>query len=579
MALWEKLGQDINGKTGDLSGASVSLSSDGTIVAIGADYNSDNGLNSGTCRVYQLGLTGGIGTTGWIQLGTDINGETGDNSGYTVSLSSDGTVVAVGAPSNNANGHGAGTCRVHQLVTTGGITRWIQLGTDIQGVSGDGSGYSVSLSSNGTRVAIGSPNNSNGVGTCRVYQLGTNDWVQIGQNINGQNGGDAGYSVSLSSEGTIVAVGAPFNSGNSPTYTGAGECRVFQLGVTGGTTGWVQLGANIFGETGRDNLGGSVSLSGNGKIIAFGCPNNSKCIVYQLGTTGGTTGWIPLGKDIEGETGGKFGSSVSLSKDGTTLAVGAYLNDANGTDSGQSYVYKLGLTGGTTGWIQIGQDIDGKTGGSQSGYSVSLSDNGSIVAIGALRNSDVGSSSGQTRVYGFTENGEIIVCYAKGTLILTKQGYLPIEIIKSGHEVVTKGTIYKNGIKHNEFLQMDPVTWISKFKVKHLNSKSRPICITKHALGKNLPFRNLYVSPKHGIFLNGKMVPAKELINGTTIYQDHECDSVEYYHLECKDHRLLIANGILSESYLNVDNRHVFKNKHHDIFDLKKIHSLGHSRK
>ena len=583
MSLWEKLGQDINGVTGDLSGASVSLSSDGTIVAIGADYNSNNGISAGTCRVYQLGLTGG--TTGWIQLGTDIDGKTGDNSGYTVSLSSDGTIVAVGSPSNDDIGTNSGLCRVYQLVITGGVHRWIQLGEDIKGKTGDSSGYSVSLSSNGTIVAIGSPkNNTNGSGACRVYQLGTTDWVQLGHDINGQTGGEAGYSVSLSSDGTIVAVGVPFNSGNSPTYTGAGRCCVYQLGLTGGigTTGWVKLGENIDGEIG-DTLGESLSISGNGKMVALGCAGNSKCRVYQLGLTGGTgtTGWVQLGTTIDGETGTRFGFSVSLSNDGSTLAIGAYLNDTNGTDSGQSYIYKLGLTGGTTGWVQIGQDIDGKTGGSESGYSVSLSDNGSIVAIGALRNNDGGSSAGQTRVYQFTSGttgstgttgSEEIVCYAKGTLILTKQGYLPIETIKSGHEVITKGTIYKQGIKFHEFMQTEPVTWISKFKVTYLNSTSRPICIKKNAFGEN-PFRDLYVSPNHNICVQGKMVQAKLLINDDTIYQDTECNSIEYYHLECKHHNLIIANGILAESYLDIKNRYVFNNKHHDIYNLKKINA------
>ena len=65
-----QLGSDINGEAaGDYSGCSVSMSSDGTIVAIGAPYNDGNGSNSGHVRVYQY--SGGS----WSQLGTDINGE------------------------------------------------------------------------------------------------------------------------------------------------------------------------------------------------------------------------------------------------------------------------------------------------------------------------------------------------------------------------------------------------------------------------------------------------------------------------------------------------------------------------
>jgi hypothetical protein len=160
-----------------------------------------------------------------------------------------------------------------------------------------------------------------------------------------------------------------------------------------------------------------------------------------------------------------------------------------------------------------------------------------------------------------TTNPQPIVCYAKGTLILTKKGFVPIENIKEGDKVVTKGKIYKNKfIKRDSNLEIEPVMWISKFKVKSLNSKSRPICIKKDALGKNYPFLDLYVSPNHSLLLNGKMIPAKYIVNDDTIYQDKECDNVEYYHLECEEHSAIIANGVLSESYLDLENRHVFEN-------------------
>jgi surface protein len=161
----------------------------------------------------------------------------------------------------------------------------------------------------------------------------------------------------------------------------------------------------------------------------------------------------------------------------------------------------------------------------------------------------------------FDPSPEPIVCYLKGSLILTKRGFVPIENIKAGDKVVTKGNIYNNKfIKEDTNLSIQPVMWVSKFKVIDLNSKSRPICIKTDALGKNYPFRDLYVSPNHSLILNGKMVPAKNMVNGKTIVQDKECDNVEYYHLECESHSAIIANGVLSESYLEVNNRDVFEN-------------------
>ncbi len=154
-----------------------------------------------------------------------------------------------------------------------------------------------------------------------------------------------------------------------------------------------------------------------------------------------------------------------------------------------------------------------------------------------------------------------IVCYAKGTLILTKRGYVPIENIRSNNKVITKGKIYdQKYIKTDANEKAAPVIWISKFKVKNMNSKSRPICIKKDALGENYPFQDLYVSPNHRLLLNGQMVTSKNIVNGKTIYQDNECKRVEYYHLECEDHNAIYANGVLAESYIDVDNRRVFEN-------------------
>ena len=77
----DQLGADINGEaTSDESGYSVSLSSDGNTVAIGATYNDGNGSNSGHVRIYE-----NIGGS-WSQIGQDIDGEAaGDESGYSVS--------------------------------------------------------------------------------------------------------------------------------------------------------------------------------------------------------------------------------------------------------------------------------------------------------------------------------------------------------------------------------------------------------------------------------------------------------------------------------------------------------------
>ena len=120
---WSQLGSDIDGEAaGDEFGESVSLSSDGTILAVGAVGNDESGMTAGHARVFEF--SGGS----WSQLGSDIDGEAAyDNFGQSVSLSSDGTILAVGGWGNDGTANGAGHVRVFEF--SGGS--WSQLGSTL----------------------------------------------------------------------------------------------------------------------------------------------------------------------------------------------------------------------------------------------------------------------------------------------------------------------------------------------------------------------------------------------------------------------------------------------------------------
>lgn len=163
-----------------------------------------------------------------------------------------------------------------------------------------------------------------------------------------------------------------------------------------------------------------------------------------------------------------------------------------------------------------------------------------------------------------TITNEPIVCYSKGTLILTDQGYSKIEDIKKGDIIIREGRILQNGtmdINIDINTKKIPVIWVGSFTPKILDSKSRPICIKKNAFGKDYPIEDLYVSPGHRVIISNKIVHSGNLINGKTIYQDNECKSIEYYHLECEEHSAIYANGVLSETYIDCDNREIFDTK------------------
>ena len=118
---------------------------------------------------------------------------------------------------------------------------------------------------------------------------------------------------------------------------------------------------------------------------------------YGLTVEPGFSNWSQLGSDIDGEAASdNSGWSVSVSSDGSIVAIGAIYNNGAGSDAGHVRVYEY--SGGT--WSQLGSDIDGEAAGDLSGYSVSLSSDGSIVAIGASYNDGAGSDAGHVRVYG-----------------------------------------------------------------------------------------------------------------------------------------------------------------------------------
>ena len=388
-----QLGADIDGEAaGDLSGNAVSISADGSIVAIGARNNSGNGTSAGHVRVYQY--TAGA----WVQLGADIDGEdAGDLSGYSVSISANGSTVAIGTPYNGVNDNNAGHVRIYKYATGA----WTQLGADIDGkAANDNSGCSVSMSADGVRVAIGaSGSGGNGVsaGQVRIYEYASGTWTQLGADINGEAAGDnCGYSVSLSADGSMVAIGAVNNDGNG---NNAGHVRIYKY-----TTGaWIQVGADIDGEAADDRSGISVSLSADGSTVSIGAIFNNgngasaghvRVFRYLAGS------WTKLGADIDGEAADDYcGNAVSMSANGSIVAIGAYANDGNGAFAGQVRVYQFT----TSTWTQLGADIDAEAAGDLCGYSVSVSANGSLVAIGAYVNDGNGNNAGHVRVYQMCE--------------------------------------------------------------------------------------------------------------------------------------------------------------------------------
>ena len=389
-SLWQ-LGLNINGEAaGDLFGSSVAVSADGSMIAVGAPYSDNNANNSGHVRIYSWD------GSAWQQMGSDIDGEVvNDRSGSTVSLSNDGKSIAIGTPFSDHNTNNSGHVRIYSW----NGSAWNQVGADIDGEAEmDRSGQAVSLSSDGQTVAIGAPysdDNANDSGHVRIYSWNGSAWNQVGADIDGEAEMDrSGQAVSLSSDGQTVAIGARWNDGNG---LNSGHVRIYSWNGTA----WNQVGTDIYGEH-QTHSGQAVSLSADGQTVAIGARlndgnglNSGHVRIYSWNGSA----WNQVGTDIDGEASeDESGSSISLSADGQTVAIGARLNDGNGLNSGHVRIYSWNGSA----WNKVGTDIDGEASEDESGSSIALSANGQTIVIGASQNDGNDDDAGHARVYRFS---------------------------------------------------------------------------------------------------------------------------------------------------------------------------------
>eukprot|EP00981_Chlorochromonas_danica_P013116 scaffold5878_cov179-Ochromonas_danica.AAC.3 len=342
-------------------------------------------------------------TGSWI-LTSDIPGtQRGEQAGYSVSLSRDGSILAIGSNSYNNVGYAkAGRVRVFNISGAS----WRQLGADIVGTqSNEVSGFSVSLNGNGSIVAVGSYMfDSSNFGRTRIFSYNGSAWIQMGVDIVGsQNDEELGFSVSLSWEGTIVAIGARGYSVSNNSK--AGRVCIFRYSTS--SSSWVQIGTDIVGTQSNEKAGRSVSLSGNGETVALGSDtyirdgstNTGRVRVFTFSATD----WIQLGADIEGnQDGEQAGFAVSLSKAANIVAIGSNSFD-NGSYTNTGRVRVFNYNG--TSWTQLGMDILGNKTGEASGTSVSLSEKGSVVAIGSYGYTyGTYTNAGRVRIFGFSSS-------------------------------------------------------------------------------------------------------------------------------------------------------------------------------
>lgn len=304
----------------------------------------------------------------FVQFLNGTNTEPSTDVGQSVSVSGDGTHIAVGAP-RPASGQ---SLIFSQIIANGSYVQRVPplIGTPI--IDAGKQGQSVAISRDNNTMVMGGYFYNESAGGAWIFVRVGLDWVQQGPVLVGTgtvNVARQGQSVAISDDGNTVAIGGPIDAvtGGLPPAVGATWVFTRTAGV------WSQQGAKLVDAAGF-NQGTGVSLSGDGNTLAVaGFVTGSHAAWVYLRTAGV---WAQQGGVLSGTGAGvaQNAESCALSIDGDTLAVGVPLDDFLVSGPGSVWVW----TRTASVWSQQGAKLLGTgttpdpTNGVQQGWSVSL---------------------------------------------------------------------------------------------------------------------------------------------------------------------------------------------------------------
>ncbi len=420
-------------------------------------------------------------------------------------------------------------------------------------------------------------------GTVTNAAGGTIEGTSIGVLIKGGAGtvitagsiiGDGGTAVSLAAgygNGVVLSPGASFNGivdgGNA---VGGGTASTLELG-TGSLQGTIAgLGSEYinFAQVTVDP-GSHWTITGANSLVSGTTLTNAGSLTLSNGTLSGAAELVNNGQIVIDPS-----LMVIAALDGTgtvTIGAGSTLDVLGSIAATETIVFT-----NATGVLRNGDPdrLAGTIAGFVSGNTIDLTntvhqagDHAHLLAGNTLEVIANGSTFDLHLTGDFTgeffhlaSNGALgttitensIACYLRGTLIETPRGELPIEQLSIGDLVTTL------------FGTARSIKWIGRRSYAGRfalgNRQVQPILIRAGALDGRVPRRDLYVSPLHAMFIDDVLVPAETLVNGVSIVQCQDMETVEYFHLELETHDILLAEGAPSESFIDCGNRGMFHN-------------------
>jgi len=449
-------------------------------------------------------------------------------------------------------------------------------GTTSSGVNGSGTLFEFSAASGLTTLAVFgySPNPINPYGSLiadskgdlfgttsgggtnaagTVFEFSAASGLTTLASFGYPNGADPRGSLIADSEGDLFGTteaGGAYSDGTvfEIVNTGSGYTSTpVTLASFDGTHGASPQG-DLIADAAGDLFGTTEAGGAQGDGTVFEIINTGSGYAstpVTLASFDGTHGASPYGGLIADAKGNLFGTT------------------AEGGTSGNGTVFEIVKT--DTGYASTPTTVvsfDGNTAASPYGSLIADAE-GNLYGTTAE-----GGTGGNGTVFEITDSGFEPPCFAAGTRIATARGEVAVEALAVGERVVA----LRSGLLPGDIdltlaggqLNARPVKWVGRRRIDlttHPHPQTvAPVRIQAGAFADSMPHTDLLVSPDHAIFVDGKLIAARQLVNGSTIRQEKGRTSVEYFHVELDAHAVLFAEGLPAESYLNTGNRGFFAN-------------------
>lgn len=393
----------------DYFGRSVSLSGDGKVAAVSAAWDDDVAGNSGTVYVCIQNSMGQWDTVQKLKASdaasSDYLGGIGTQTDQLrgVSISGDGSIIVAGSSYNDPNGTDSGAAYVFEK--SGSTWTQFQKIVASDGAASDHFGASVSVSRDGSTIAVGSPydDTTTDQGAAYIFEKVGGTWTQVQKIVQSDtlaNTSFGGTGVELTDDGTTILVGASFHDTGG---TNTGRAYIFDKAANGTWSQTQILRASNGGAS--DQFASSIGISGDGTVICCGAygedtgaTNKGAAYIFVKSAAGA---WSQTETQFiqasDGTTSDSFGLGVSVSQNGDRILVGAYLDDTAEGDSGSMYIFDR--TNGV--WTQTNHLYPGHhTSPGGYGMSSAISDDGKVYMVGSpYDDSGLNGDSGAVYVY------------------------------------------------------------------------------------------------------------------------------------------------------------------------------------